>query len=971
MIRLDGLHKYFNKGRQNEIHVINDVSLTLPERGMTAIFGKSGCGKTTLLNVIGGLDRFSSGTLTIEGQDIRTDTDDLRNRYIGYIFQNYNLFKDRTCYENVADALRLCGMTDEEEIEKRVIQALKNVGMEKYAKRTPDTLSGGQQQRIAIARAIVKNPKIILADEPTGNLDELNTVMIMDLLKCIAKDHLVLLVTHEADLVDHYCDTVIELSDGKIAGIRNNGNANGFSAKNKNHIYLGELEKRNISAPAAEIEFYGDLPEEPIRLRLVNHGGKIYAEFQNEKIHILDAAAEVKLKEGVFEQETEAKKQASETVMESLPPAEITHTGKLFSFTSAVKSGYETNFKNRKKGKKVLRACMCLFAAVIVFMTAVFGTSVREIFRVRDSYNHRMFYVYTPDAAVSAKINEAMKNGEAAIDFIRLETGYPLTGTEYMDFRIQSFETFTPSYGDGFTVSTVLLDRSLRGDHALLAGADRNLTEQDLLITRKIADKLLEQSSYGHISEYEDLIGLTSSFVSVNGKSLRIAGILDSDELAVYCDEMMLAKYTQNRNPLSHTRPASDYGITVRPGETVIALKYGENPEMPLPGEKIQIQGREITVNAFLRGYYRSYPEWLEGNGISKKGIDGFITSLMETEYPALAEGTEAYTAKWNELFNQRFAEYWDYYYSELEDFMENLYLFFPDTFDLWLYFEKECTETRYLYTSWEYYGIYQYEALYGKTPTAEELQAVINRFNGLDLLPYYELYETEFYNKGWTPMNSVTYLLSDEDYLMMSKQAGESHPHASAVGVGEVFFGYTAIHSSNPEITEKWLMQNFSDLDTGWDYMEAVMTPDTVFDNIIRDRLQGITGGLIAIVLIMIIMSICMYFIMRSSLMSRIKEVGIYRAIGVSKRNLIFRFLTEAFVLATLTVFLGYLATSGFIFLCMNASPLVAEIFYYPPWVAGVVLAILYVLSLICGTIPIHSLLKKTPSEILAKYDI
>ena len=112
MIRIEHLNKFFNKGKQNEIHVINDISLDLPERGMVAIFGKSGCGKTTLLNVIGGLDRFSGGSLTVNGQDIREDTDALRNREMGYIFQNYNLCRDVSCYDNVANALRLCGMKD-------------------------------------------------------------------------------------------------------------------------------------------------------------------------------------------------------------------------------------------------------------------------------------------------------------------------------------------------------------------------------------------------------------------------------------------------------------------------------------------------------------------------------------------------------------------------------------------------------------------------------------------------------------------------------------------------------------------------------------------------------------------------------------------------------------------------------------------------------------------------------------------
>jgi ABC-type antimicrobial peptide transport system permease subunit len=134
---------------------------------------------------------------------------------------------------------------------------------------------------------------------------------------------------------------------------------------------------------------------------------------------------------------------------------------------------------------------------------------------------------------------------------------------------------------------------------------------------------------------------------------------------------------------------------------------------------------------------------------------------------------------------------------------------------------------------------------------------------------------------------------------------------------------------------------------------------------------MESITGGLVAMIVILAVMSVCMYFIMRSSLMSRIKEVGIYRAIGVSKKNLVFKFLTEAFVLATLTVFLGYLATSAFLFACMSMSGLVSSVFYYPVWLAGAVLALLYALSLVCGVLPILSLLRKTPSEILAKYDI
>ncbi|MBE6666333.1 MAG: ABC transporter ATP-binding protein/permease [Ruminococcaceae bacterium] len=970
MIRIQGLHKYFNKGKQNEIHVINDITLELPEKGMTAIFGKSGCGKTTLLNVIGGLDSFASGTLTVEGKDIRTDTDDLRNRYIGYIFQNYNLHKDRTCFENVADALLLCGMKDENEIERRVMKALENVGMDKYAKRTPDTLSGGQQQRIAIARAIVKNPRIILADEPTGNLDELNTVMIMDLLKSIAKDHLVLLVTHEADLVDHYCDTVIELSDGKIVGMKNNSDANGYTAKNKNHIYLGELEKKEISTPFAEIEYFGESPEVPIRLRIVNHGGKLYAEFENDTIHILDTSAEVKLYEGVYEKEKEAEQKLAKIEMEDLPPVEASATGKLFSLASSLKSGYDMNFKKGKKGKKVLRACMCLFAAVIVFMFAVFGTSIQAILEAKDSYNHNMFYLYTPDGEVSDKLIAAMKNGEGGFDFMTLRLGYPSLGDREISFRMQSFETFSPSYAENFSARATLLDRFLASGKKLLVGKADGLAKEEILITSKVADALLEASPYGHISEYKHLIGITSAHMSVDGKALRIAGIVESEETSVYCDAMALAEYMNLDLGLDAVKPASEFGLSVAPGETMLALKYGELENIPTLGEKVLLRGEQFLLSSVLRGDYHYYGMWLDGNGIQKLNPDEYFLHIVKTEYPELTEGTAEFQAKCSELSDLRYAEYYDYYYAEVKDFMKDRYRFYPDTFELWLYYEKGLEEMYYLYVDENYYLVKQYEQRYGKTPSLSELEEKRSEFQRLDMLPYYELYEEEFYRTdfGAQRLSGTTYLVSDEDYIMLSKRMGESH---ESLPEYRDYLIYTAIHSVNPEETEAFLMENFSHLENGYDFLHTILTPDLVFESIVEDQMETITGGLIAIVVILAVMSVCMYFIMRSSLMSRIKEVGIYRAIGVSKKNLVFKFLTEAFVLASLTVLFGYLATSAFLFACMSVSDLVSSVFYYPIWMAGLVLALLYALSLICGTIPILSLLRKTPSEILAKYDI
>jgi ABC-type methionine transport system ATPase subunit len=270
---------------------------------------------------------------------------------MGYIFQNYNLNKEETCAENVANALLLCGITDKEVIEKRVTAALTNVGMEKYAKRTPDTLSGGQQQRIAIARAIVKNPPIILADEPTGNLDEANTVMIMDLLKEISKEHLVLLVTHEANLVDYYCDMVVELSDGKVINIRRNENATGYYSKDKNAIYLGEYEKTEVKNENVEIEYYGEAVTSPLKLKVINREGKIYLRVDSSDVRILDNTSEVVLREGIYKENKEAEYKNNRLQLSELPPVSGEKFGKLFGFKKSIKSGYAAVSKKRKKAK--------------------------------------------------------------------------------------------------------------------------------------------------------------------------------------------------------------------------------------------------------------------------------------------------------------------------------------------------------------------------------------------------------------------------------------------------------------------------------------------------------------------------------------------------------------------------------------------------------------------------------------------
>lgn len=206
------------------VHALKGVSLSFREHEFVSILGQSGCGKTTFLNIIGGLDHYTSGDLIINGKSTKDycdkDWDTYRNHQVGFVFQSYNLIMHQSVLSNVELALTLTGVNKEER-RKRAIEALNKVGLSDQIHKKPTQMSGGQMQRVAIARAIVNNPDIILADEPTSALDSTTSVQIMEILKEISKDKLVIMVTHNPQLADEYSSRIIRLKDGSLVSDSN------------------------------------------------------------------------------------------------------------------------------------------------------------------------------------------------------------------------------------------------------------------------------------------------------------------------------------------------------------------------------------------------------------------------------------------------------------------------------------------------------------------------------------------------------------------------------------------------------------------------------------------------------------------------------------------------------------------------------------------------------------------------------
>mgnify|MGYP002569554454 FL=1 len=218
MLELKNINKSYKTGNFVQ-HALKNVDLSFRKNEFVAILGPSGSGKTTLLNIIGGLDRYDSGDLIINGKSTKkfkaTEWDSYRNNCVGFIFQSYNLISHISVLENVEMALTLSGYKRKNKKEK-ALEALEKVGLKDHAYKKPNQLSGGQMQRVAIARSLVNDPDIILADEPTGALDSATSVQIMNLIKEIAKDKLVIMVTHNPELAKDYANRIIEFKDGEI-----------------------------------------------------------------------------------------------------------------------------------------------------------------------------------------------------------------------------------------------------------------------------------------------------------------------------------------------------------------------------------------------------------------------------------------------------------------------------------------------------------------------------------------------------------------------------------------------------------------------------------------------------------------------------------------------------------------------------------------------------------------------------------
>lgn len=635
MIKINNVNKYFNRHKKNEIHVINDTSLLLDDIGLVALLGPSGCGKTTLLNAIGGLDKVNSGSIFIEGERITKKSvrkiDEIRSLKIGYIFQDYNLINNWSVYDNVAIVLKMNGIKDKHEIEKRVNYCLEKVGMYRYRSRLASMLSGGERQRVGIARAIVKNPSIIIADEPTGNLDSRNTIEVMNIIKAISKDRLVILVTHEKELAQFYASRIITISDGVITSDKENNHDNDLDYKMDGKIYLKDIKnKQTIKEKDLNINYYND-NNEKLNINIVVKNGNIYIETDNKrKIEVIGEDNVVELVDDHY-------KKISKNIYEDYK----------FNFDEIINKNIKQKYKSvynpltlLKEGfKKVLNygiikklLLLGFFASSMFIVFAVSGVFAVIDIKDEDFIKYNKNYLIIKDNKISIDEYNSYINYK--------DVSYILPGDSIINMTVPFDDYFQTMNAEGTITGSLSSMNMINESDIIIGNIGKN--ENEIVVDKKVLETLLNKSNAKQVG-YLEVDDFINKLVNVSDmKEYKIVGIVDLQSPSIYTYE---SEFTTIINNSSEDTNNYYYDTEINQNkirnyklkESEISLIKGELPQNDYETIINENLSETYKIGSNLDEKINDTPLKVVGYYHSNNGLNDYLVTEQTVKYKLIS----------------------------------------------------------------------------------------------------------------------------------------------------------------------------------------------------------------------------------------------------------------------------------------------------------------------------------------------
>ena len=867
MINVVNLNKYYNKGKSNEIHVINNTNLILPNTGFIVFLGASGSGKTTLINVIAGLDK-AKGEISYDEAIFKNykmgKIDKFRRENIGYVFQNYNLIPNLTVYENIKLQLELMGINNESEIKERINYVLKMLKMDKYKNKLASNLSGGQMQRVSIARALAKDSKIIIADEPTGNLDSDNTIEVMNILKAISKTRLVIMVTHDKKNANFYADRIIEIKDGKIEKDYENNSDDELDNYDKTKIYLKDMENKTLNLNGVNINLYLEKDDnlENLDLTIVKKDGLIY--LKSDSINYVNNDSKVKLIDDNYKRIK--KEDINSFEFEPKPFGEQKKKFSLKPFLNSLSQAYSAHKASSKK-MKGLHVCFILIGvvmAVCVLMLSV-GTYVRS-----DQIDYSDIGLVYKRGDVTEYISETKKLIDEGL---------------IVDYATPTSVFYYSNIAERVTLSNTCYCLNYNYINDSLIEGVNVCNNDEVIITKRIADAIIKKMSNIETLNYKSLIGS-----KVNG--LNVVGITDSIATTIYTNETK-----------------SDYYLDY--------FNY---------------------YNFVIDGYSVEYYENYDYEIVSGRSLEALDECLVDLNYQLERESLS------------NIIEIGGTNYKVVGYFTSNNYRR-PNL----LVYDKELVKNNYI--SNDCFGnvpasLFKDKLIDGKLPEKDN-----------------EIIVSSFYAEGIN--NTVDKFIKDNNYVIVGHFESNGSMLNTAIGISDKLFLYnklkypsndTILITTNDNLVEERFENVGVSIKTSYNYEH---------DMNVKQK-QEMFGSTITVSMIFLVITVIYtFFMMRSKMIHRIYEIGVLREIGASRGRIYRIFFAELLVLVSLTTMIGYLCS---LLLCHLANTRIhglLNLFRYSPIYAIIGFVILLGVSIISGMLPIFTLQRKTPAEIVSKYDL